>query len=59
MQDLSLRHMVSVAVSVNSAVAALGLLQVRHVGLVVPWHVGSQFFNQRSNLSLLYCKVDS
>ena len=59
MQDLSLRRMGSVAVSVNSVVAAQGLLQVWHVGLVVPRHVGSQFFNQSSNLSLLYCKADS
>ena len=29
------------------------------MGLIAPWHVGSQFLDQGSNPSPLHCKVDS
>ena len=57
MQDLSLW-------CVDSLVEACGLRStqasiVQLVGLVAPWHVGSQFLDQRSNLHPLHHTVDS
>ena len=48
----------------GSLVVACGLqsvcaYQFRRVGLVTPWHVGSQFPDQRSNPRPLHCKMDS
>ena len=51
---------------VGSVVCGTQALQLRraaqqlwHMGLVAPWHVGSQFPDQGLNLRPLHCKVDS